>query len=44
MVRKMQLGAGQITAVLAIMSDAQDALESGMINISVIDGVQASGT
>jgi len=43
MVRKMQLSAGQITAVLSIMSNAQDALENGLINISVIDGTQATG-
>ena len=44
MVRKMQLSAGQITAVLNIMSNAQDALENGLINISVIDGIQTTGT
>jgi len=43
MVRKMQLSAGQITAVLGIMSNAQDALENGLINITVIDGIQATG-
>jgi len=43
MVRKMQLSAPQITAVLGIMSDAQDALENGLINISVIDGTQTTG-
>ena len=44
MVRKMQLSAGQITSVMNIMSNAQDALENGLIGISVIDGTQATGT
>ena len=43
MVRKMQLSAGQVTAVIGIMSNAQDALESGLIGISVIDGIQSTG-
>lgn len=43
MVRKMQLSAGQITAVLNIISDTQDALESGLISIAVVDGIQSTG-
>ena len=44
MVRKMQLSAPQITAIQTIMSNAQDALESGLISVGVIAGVQATGT
>ena len=44
MLRKMQLSAAQITAVIGIMSDAQDSLESGLITIGVIDGMQQTGT
>ncbi len=43
MIRKMQLTGGQITAVLGIISDAQDALESGLITVGAIDGTQSTG-
>ncbi len=43
MIRKMQLSGGQITAVLGIISDAQDALESGLIAVGTIDGTQSTG-
>ena len=42
-VRKMTLSGAQITAVSGIMSDAADALESGIISVGVVDGTQSTG-
>lgn len=42
--RRIQLSAGQITAVINIIRNAQNALESGLINLAVVAGVQSTGT
>ena len=42
--RKLALSAGQQTAVLGIIADAQDALESGLVSIGLVDGTQSTGT
>lgn len=42
--RRIQLSAGQITAVIGIIRNAQDALEGGLVNLGVIAGTQATGT
>lgn len=42
--RQVTLTADQKTAVRAIINSSQDALESGLISLGVIDGVQTTGT
>lgn len=42
--RRIQLSAGQITAVITIIRNAQNALESGLITLGVIAGTQSAGT
>ena len=42
--KQQQLLPGQITATLNIMSNAQDALESGLVSLGVVDGTQSTGT
>ncbi len=44
MVRKMNLSGAQITAIQTVMSDAQDAMESGLISVGVVAGTQSTGT
>jgi len=41
--RRKTLTGPQNTAAMAIVEDAQDSLESGLISLGVIDGVQAPG-
>ena len=42
--RRIQLSAGQITAVITIIRNAQNAIEAGLITLGVIAGTQATGT
>jgi hypothetical protein len=42
--RKMQLSPGQIIAVQGFLDDAQNSVESGLISVGVIDGIQTIGT
>ena len=42
--RRVQMSAGQISAVIAIIRNAQNALESGLVSLGVIAGTQAPGT
>jgi len=42
--RKINLTAGQNTAVTALVTDAQDALEAGLLTVGVVDGVQETGS
>ena len=41
--RQVQLSGPQITAVLAIITNAQNALEAGLVTLGVIAGVQSTG-
>ena len=41
--RQIQLNVNQINAVNAIIADAQNSLESGLISLGVIAGVQTAG-
>lgn len=41
--RRIQLSAGQITSVRNIISNAQNALESGLVSLGVIAGTQSTG-
>lgn len=41
--RQLQLSGGQLTAVQNIIRDAQNALESGMLSLGVLSGVQSAG-
>ena len=41
--KSMSLTSSQNTAALKVMTDAQNALEAGLINLGVINGVQAPG-
>lgn len=41
--RKITLTTPQNDAVKAIIADAQDAIEDGLISLGVVDGVQSSG-
>lgn len=41
--RRIQLAAGGIAAVNTIISNAQNALEAGLITLGVIQGVQSAG-
>ena len=41
--RRVALTGPQNTAVMTIIRDAQDALESGLVTLGVIDGIQAPG-
>ena len=41
--RRIQLSAGQITSVRSIISNAQNALESGLVSLGVISGTQSTG-
>ena len=41
--RQVQLSGPQITAVLAIITNAQNALEAGLVSLGVIAGVQSPG-
>ena len=41
--RRVELSGAQITAAQDILNDAQNALESGMISLGVIPGVQSAG-
>jgi hypothetical protein len=43
-VRKMQLSAGQITAIQTIINNTQDALEAGLVSVGVVEGTQSTGT
>lgn len=40
---KMTLSGAQTTVVQGIIDDAQDALETGMINLGIFDGIQTTG-
>ncbi len=42
-VKKMALSGGQIAAARSIMSDAADALESGIIALGIAEGTQSTG-
>jgi len=42
--RQITLTAGQNTAVTALVTDAQDALEAGLLTVGVVDGVQETGS
>lgn len=41
--RRVALTGPQNDAVMTIIRDAQDALESGLVSLGVIDGIQAPG-
>jgi hypothetical protein len=41
--RQIQMNVGQINAVNAIISNAQNALESGLVSLGVIAGTQTGG-
>lgn len=41
--RRIQLSAPQITSVRTIISNAQNALESGLVSLGVISGTQSTG-
>ena len=41
--RRVQLSAGQITAVQNVINNAQNALEAGLITLGVVAGVQSTG-
>lgn len=41
--RRVQLSAGQITSVQNILNNAQNALESGLITLGIVAGVQSTG-
>lgn len=41
--RQITLNSGQNTAVLDIISNAQNAIEAGLINLAVIAGTQSTG-
>ncbi len=41
--RKVTLTGPQQTAVAAVINDAQDALEGGLVTLGVVDGAQATG-
>lgn len=41
--RRVQLSAGQVNSVINIIRNAQNALESGLVTLGVVAGVQASG-
>lgn len=41
--RRVVLSGGQVTAVQAILTNAQNALESGLVSLGVIAGVQSPG-
>ena len=42
--RAVQLSAAQKAAAIQIATDAQDAIESGLIALGTVDGTQATGT
>lgn len=41
--RQIQLSGGQLTSVQTIITNAQNALESGLVSLGVIAGVQGTG-
>jgi hypothetical protein len=41
--RQVQLNVGQVNSVNTIITNAQNALEAGMVSLGVIAGVQATG-
>lgn len=41
--RRIQLSGPQITSVTTIISNAQNSIETGLINLGVIAGVQSTG-
>jgi hypothetical protein len=41
--RRIQLSPGQITSVRTIITNAQNALETGLVSLGVISGTQSTG-
>ena len=41
--RRVQLSAGQITAIQTILNNVQNALEAGVITMGIVAGVQSTG-
>lgn len=41
--RRIKMSAGQITAVMGMISAAQNAVEAGLISMGVIAGIQSTG-
>lgn len=41
--RRVQLSGGQITAVQTIVTNAQNALEAGIVSLAIVAGTQSAG-